>query len=200
MKFLLATRNQGKLGELQAVLSDLEVTLVTLAEFGTLPDVVEDQPSFAENSRKKALHYFKLTGLPAIADDSGLEVDALNGRPGVFSARYAPTDDLRIDRLLTELREVGSKNRRCRFVCAICAVLNEDEVIEAEGDVEGEVLEKRRGHGGFGYDPVFLYPQTGESFAEMSSEKKNSVSHRAVALQRFKVALSQRLTGQDDNR
>jgi XTP/dITP diphosphohydrolase len=175
------------------VLRELQIQLVTLSDVGPLPEVVEDGETFAQNARKKAVHYFRLTGIPAIADDSGLSVDALSGKPGVHSARFAPTDKERIEKLLKMLSESdpppASGGRRAKFVCAVCAVLAEDKVIEVAGEVVGEITLKPRGHWGFGYDPVFLYPPMGRTFAELSAREKNRVSHRAVALEKLKERL-----------
>ncbi|UCF35356.1 MAG: RdgB/HAM1 family non-canonical purine NTP pyrophosphatase [Acidobacteriota bacterium] len=193
VQFLIATKNAGKQRELQAVLADLGIKILTLTDLGDLPDVEEDGRTFAENSRKKALFYSSLTGVPTIADDSGLEVTALDHQPGVYSARFAPTDEERINKLLAMLEEreteSGAVDRSARFVCAICAVIDADHIIEVEGDVHGEILRQPRGKGGFGYDPVFLDPSSGRSFAELSAEEKNRISHRAVALARLKELL-----------
>ena len=190
LQFLLATRNQGKLAELDAVLKDLNVNLKSLGDFEEMPDAVEDGLTFAENARLKALHYFRLTNCPTIADDSGLSVDALGGRPGVYSARFAPTDAERIQKLLRMLREVGAdgqtQSRSAHFVCAICLILENDRLIEVEGRVDGEIAKSPRGQSGFGYDPVFFYPPLGKTFGELTPEEKNLISHRGVALQRLK--------------
>ena len=194
MRFLLATLNRGKLRELQAVLADLEIELVSLDAFPDLPEAVEDGATFIENARKKALHYWKLTALPAIADDSGLMVDALDGAPGVYSARFAPDDPSRIRAVLDALEQAGpAASRRARFVCSLCAILDDDRRIEVEGDVEGQITAAPRGDGGFGYDPIFLYEPAGRTFSELSAEQKNEVSHRAVALRRLKARLRDEL-------
>lgn len=190
MQILLATLNQGKLRELEAVLADSAVRLVSLSQFSNLPDAIEDGLTFEENARKKALHYWDLTCLPTIADDSGLAVDALGGRPGVFSARYGQNDQSRIDRLLSELRGAdstgGPQSRAARFICAICFVLADGRLVEVSGEVSGFITTEPRGENGFGYDPVFFYPPAGKTFAEMESSEKNSVSHRAEALEKLK--------------
>ena len=186
LRLLLATQNKGKLRELEAVLGDLGVKLVSLSEFNNLPTATEDGATCEENARKKALHYWHLTKVPTIADDSGLVVDALGGRPGVLSARYARDDRARIDRLLTELKHLDSAEahrlRTAHFVCAICVVLSEGALIEVVGEVCGYITTEPRGEGGFGYDPVFYYPPAEKTFAEMEASQKNSVSHRAEAL------------------
>ncbi len=183
LRFVLATRNRGKLLELRAVLADLNVQFLSLDDFPDLPDAVEDGLTFAENARLKAEHCFRLTSIPAIADDSGLMVDALGGRPGVFSARLAADDESRIQAVLRELSVAApAGGRRARFVCALCAVLSESRSFLVEGEVCGEIVDPPRGGHGFGYDPIFLYPPLGRTFAELTPAEKNRVSHRALAL------------------
>jgi len=175
---------------LEAVLGGLGVEVIPLSEFDDLPDAIEDGTTFEENARKKALHYWHLTKVPTIADDSGLVVDALGGRPGVFSARYASDDQARIDRLLLELKHLDSTEaprlRAARFVCAICVVFSEGSLIEVEGEVSGFITTEPQGSGGFGYDPVFFYPPADKTFAEMEASQKNVVSHRANALAKLR--------------
>lgn len=190
MRCLLATQNRGKLLELESVLGDCGLEFITLANLDELPDAIEDGLTFAQNARKKALHYFHLTQLPTIADDSGLVVDALGGRPGVHSARFAPTDAERIEKLLQSLAAVEDlEDRSARFVCAICLCFSSDNLIEVESDVDGEITLKPRGSAGFGYDPIFFYPPLGRTFAELTTEEKNQVSHRARALNKLKQTL-----------
>ena len=187
---MLATFNQGKKKEMAAILGDIDAEILTLKDFPGLPDAVEDGITFAENARKKALHFLSLTGCPVIADDSGLEVESLGGSPGVYSARYADTDEARISRLLSEIEKALAGNpalgRGARFACAVCLALPGGELLETFGEVRGEILDHPRGKGGFGYDPVFLYPPLGQTFAEIPSEQKNSISHRAKALAELK--------------
>jgi len=190
LRCLLATRNRGKLRELEAVLRGSDLELITLENLADLPDVIEDGLTFAENARKKALHYFHLTQWPTIADDSGLAVDILDGQPGVYSARFAPTDPERIDKLLTMLASVEEEeDRAARFVCAICFCFSNQRIIEVEADVRGNISTEPRGTKGFGYDPVFYYPPLGRTFAELTADEKNQVSHRARALSKLKQAL-----------
>ena len=190
MRFLLATKNDGKLAELEAVLGAQGVEFTTLADFGELPDAIEDGLTFSENARKKAAHFYALTGLPTIADDSGLTVDALGGEPGVYSARYAPSDPERIQRLLGALSSVESlEHRTAHFVCAICLFLSPDDQLEVEASVSGVITELPSGTEGFGYDPVFFYPPLQKTFAELSREEKNRVSHRALALAKLRTEM-----------
>jgi len=186
-KIILATRNEHKLGELRAILASAGVRaeLSGAAEFD-LPDVVEDGLSFAENALLKAVDAAERTGLPAIADDSGICVDALNGMPGIFSARWAGRhgqDAANLDLLLAQLSDIADEHRGARFVCAAALALPGGERVVREGFVAGRLLRERRGEGGFGYDPVFLPEGFELSTAELSAEQKNAISHRGRAFQ-----------------
>jgi XTP/dITP diphosphohydrolase len=182
LKLLAATTNQNKLQEFSRILSPLGVEIVSPAELGIALEVEENGGTFAENARIKAEAYYNSTGLATVADDSGLCVTALGGRPGVHSARYlgdAPQAEKNAA-LLSEME--GEKNRAAQFVCAICCVTGK-ETITAEGVCEGEIALVPSGEAGFGYDPVFMYE--GRSFAEIPPEEKDAVSHRGKALQAF---------------
>jgi XTP/dITP diphosphohydrolase len=186
---LLATSNSGKIAEIQSLLSDLDLQFSGASEFPHIESPEETGSTFSENAHLKAEYYFRKTGFPALADDSGLVVDALDGAPGVQSARYASTDELRIKKLLAELDDLNAPEpRTARFVCAIC-LFGPDGPLEVEGIVEGRILREPRGSGGFGYDPIFLYPPAGKSFAELSRAEKNRVSHRANALVKLRDRL-----------
>lgn len=179
MKTLVfATANPGKARELEALLG-AGWQVMTARDFPGLPDVVEDAETFEGNAEKKARAFAAHTGLPALADDSGLVVDALGGRPGVHSARYAATEGERIDRLLGELAAVPDELRTARFVCVLCLVTPEG-VSFSRGACEGRIGHTRRGSGGFGYDPVFVLP-SGQTMAELSRDEKSAVSHRGEA-------------------
>lgn len=184
-KIVLASGNAGKLREIVRILGDLDLTVVPQSEFG-VADADETGSTFAANALIKARHAADATGLPAIADDSGLRVDALDGRPGVYSARYAgpdATDDKNNDRLLEELDGVPDDQRGAAFHCVACFVMpGETEAIFAEGEWRGRILRERRGEGGFGYDPLFFVPELGVSSAELDPEEKNARSHRGQAL------------------
>jgi XTP/dITP diphosphohydrolase len=186
-RLLLATTNTGKIEELRRQLARLTISveIVSPREFGELEVPEENGLSFAENARIKALHYAEKAGVPALADDSGLEVDALDGRPGIHSARYGPTPEGGIDRLLAELDGVDHDRRTARFRCAIALALPGEGIFaESDGAVEGRIAHERRGNGGFGYDPVFIVEQgfTGKHMAELSPEEKQAISHRGQAL------------------
>jgi len=180
---VLATRNQGKVREFRRILADFPFEIKCLSDFGPIPEVEEDGATFDDNAYKKALFTAKALGLPAIADDSGLEVEALDGRPGVYSARFAgpgATDADNIAKLLTEM--AGQKNRRAAFVCVISIAVPSGPALTYEGRCEGEIIDAPRGADGFGYDPVFLYPALNRTFAEIELDEKNRVSHRGKAL------------------
>ena len=187
LRFLLATQNRGKVREICSALSLFNIEFEFLLGRDDLPEALESGMTFAENARIKAEHYHQLTGLPTLAEDSGLVVDALGGKPGVHSARFAPTDKERIEKLLRMLdSRPGSSSRSARFVSAICLLLPED-LIEVTGEVQGELAQEPRGTHGFGYDPIFYYPPLGKTFAQMTVEEKNQISHRALALERLSL-------------
>lgn len=190
MRVLLATGNPGKLREVRQILPGVE--WVSLAEVGPVPEPVEDGETFEENARKKALHYAAHTDLPTLAEDSGLCVDALDGRPGVLSARYGGdiTDPERVALLLEELRDVPDGARGAAFRSCVVLVRGGEVVGVGQGEVRGEIAREPRGEGGFGYDPVFFYEPFGTTFAEATAEGKNSVSHRRNALEAIRPFLS----------
>ncbi|MDB5098855.1 MAG: HAM1-like protein [Cyanobacteria bacterium RYN_339] len=181
MKIVLASTNAHKLEELAALLEGHDV------ELGPKLEVEETGVTFAENALLKAKAFLAATGKPALADDSGLAVAALGGRPGVYSARYAPTDAERIAKLLGELD--GVADRAAAFVCAMALALPDGRVIAVEGRCEGLITDGPRGQGGFGYDPIFLVPGLGRTFAELTAEEKNRISHRALATEALKSQL-----------
>lgn len=185
MKFIIATNNSKKLKELQRILEPLGIEAVSAKEAGIkLDDVEETGTTFAENAFLKANAAFKLTGMPAIADDSGLSVDALNGQPGVYSARYAgenATDEDRINKMLLEMKDIPADKRNAHFTSSICCILPNGEKLAVEGICNGTIGFEPKGDGNFGYDPIFVY-NNDKTFAEMSSEEKDIVSHRGKAL------------------
>ncbi len=183
---VLATGNQNKVREIQNMLQDTPVQIKCLRDYGPLPEAVEDGETFDDNAYKKALHYARVLGLPCLADDSGLVVDALDGRPGVHSARYAgegATDRENCDKLLQELE--GKNDRKAHFECVLSLATPGGPALTWEGRCDGEITTSRRGESGFGYDPVFFYPEFGKTFAEISMEEKARVSHRGKALAEF---------------
>ena len=192
---VIATRNRGKIAEIEALLSDFPITVKNLDDFGPIPPVQEDGDTFDENAYRKASFTARVLGYPALADDSGLAVDALDGRPGVHSARYAgenATDADRCTRLLDEMR--GVTNRRAAFECVISIAVPTGPALTYEGRCEGLIAEAPSGDSGFGYDPIFYYPPVGKTFAEISREEKSSVSHRGKALAELKSEFDKVLT------
>lgn len=197
MKILVATTNKGKLAEL-AVMLDADVEWVSLADIGAFDEVVEDGATFAENARKKAIGYAKQTGLWTIADDSGLAVDALAGAPGVKSARFSHEkkpakrqllDHENMAKVLGLLKDVPEQERIGRFVCHLCLAEPDKILAEAEGTVEGLIAAEPLGENGFGYDPIFFVPALGRTFAQVSAEQKNAISHRGNAIRKLKPLL-----------
>lgn len=198
MRLLIATQNEKKRRELALVLAPLEIELVTPAGIGGLPSVDEDQPTFALNAAKKALSAARASGIWALADDSGIEVEALGGAPGVHSARYAgePADDARNNaKLLQELAGLPRDRRAARFTCALALARPDGTLaLEVEGEARGRILPAPRGSGDFGYDPLFLFTepgfqQSGRGFAELSGAEKAAVSHRGRALRALAARL-----------
>ena len=186
MKLLLATTNRGKISELKGILGEQRIELVGL-DAADSTEGIETGATFVENALLKARHYHERTGLPTIADDSGLEVFALGGRPGVASARYAgpdASDADRIKKLLGELNGASDEQRAARFVCAAALVWDGGEQV-FEDEARGHILREPRGAGGFGYDPVFLYEPLGRTFAELSESEKAEISHRGRAFRRL---------------
>ena len=189
MKVVLASKNKHKLVEISKITEKFGMELVLQSELGVDIDVEETGSTFEENSFLKAEAVMKATGLPALADDSGIAVDALNGEPGIYSARYGFDDTLddwgRLELLLKNTEHVPDGQRQAQFVCVITMVTPAGQVIQARGEIHGELTREPRGENGFGYDPIFYYPPYGKSTAEMSSEEKNQVSHRGNALKVF---------------
>lgn len=193
MKHLVvATRNKGKIVEIHALLTGLVDQISSAADYAGFPETVEDGATFEENALKKAREAASFTGFPALADDSGLVVDALNGRPGVLSARYAGEaagDAANNARLLEECQDVPDDRRQAAFVCVLAFVTPEGVEKLFSGRVAGRILSAARGEGGFGYDPLFLVDGFGRSMAELELEEKNVVSHRAQAFMKFREYL-----------
>lgn len=186
MTFVLASRNAGKLREMAALLHTLDIAVTALPE--DAPEPEENGDSFAQNARIKARSAAQFTGLPALADDSGLCVDALGGAPGIYSARYCAGTDADRNRYLLEQMQ-GKTPRTCRFVCAIACVWPDGTELTVQGTCEGELLEHPAGEGGFGYDPLFYVKEQGCTFGQLPSEVKNRISHRARAMRALQQAL-----------
>lgn len=190
MRLLIASNNAGKVREYRDVLGDLPLELVTPADIGLDLEVEETGTTYEENARRKALAFARRSGLVTLADDSGLEVDALGGEPGLHSHRYAAGSDADRYRLLLErLKDVPPEQRTARFRCLAVLATPEGETHTFEGVCPGVIIDTARGKGGFGYDPVFLLPEIGETMAELSPEEKNALSHRGRAGQKARPVL-----------
>jgi len=189
---VLATTNKNKIKEFKEILKDFALDIKSLDEFGPIPEIIEDGETFDDNAYKKAYQTARILGLPTIADDSGLEVEALDGAPGVYSARYAgedATDADNCDKLLQELD--GKENRNANFTCVISIATPAGPALTYEGKCNGTILMEKRGTSGFGYDPIFYFEEFGKTFAELDMEEKNKVSHRGKALEDIKAESSQ---------
>ncbi len=189
MKVVLASKNKHKLVEISKITEQFGIELVMQSQLGVDIDVEETGTTFEENSFLKAEAVMKATGLPALADDSGIAVDALNGEPGIYSARYGFDESLddwgRLLLLLKNTEHVPDGQRQAQFVCVITMVMPDGRTIQARGEIHGELLREARGENGFGYDPIFYYPPFGKTTAEMDPQEKNAVSHRGEALRIF---------------
>ena len=188
MKLVIATSNKGKIAEISALLENSGIELLSLEDYPGMPDIVEDGSTFMENALKKARETYAFTGYMSLADDSGLVVDALDGSPGVMSARFAPTTEARNNKLLDLMKDVPDEKRTARFVCALALAGPDGFEWTTTGVCEGIMTRKPYGKGGFGYDPVFYYEPLGKTFAEISREEKNTISHRGKALRDFQKA------------
>jgi XTP/dITP diphosphohydrolase len=198
LKVVLATRNEDKLREIRQILGDAPFDLVSLSEFPGVVPAEEDGRSFEENALKKAMGVWRQTGFASLADDSGLEVDALDGEPGVRSARYAGEDATYEDnnrKLIEKLRSVPVEKRKAAFVCVAAMITPKGKMIIQRGEVKGRIIDEKRGEGGFGYDPIFYLPQEKLTMAELDADRKNEISHRAQAfsaMRDFLLALCSR--------
>lgn len=188
MEIVIATRNKKKLSEFRRILEGTDIRILSLDDFPSCPEIEETGKTFKENAIKKALEVSRFTGRLAISDDSGLEVDALLGAPGVYSARYAGAsagDKDNVEKLLKELKDVPDKERTARFICVIALVYPDGTTKTFEGEVRGTIGKTPKGNSGFGYDPVFYPEGYDRTFAEMTPQEKDSLSHRARALQKL---------------
>lgn len=198
MTFVLASNNEGKLREIREILSDLDIEVISQSEAGLVLSVEETGKTFEENAYIKAIMATTLLGMPAIADDSGLCVDALNGAPGVYSARYGGeglTDEGRYMLLLQMLR--GQTDRRAHFHTTITCAFPNGDVLTADGDCHGTIAFAPMGEGGFGYDPVFFLPDRKKTFAQLTAEEKSAISHRGNALRAFRAELEAYLKNEE---
>ena len=191
MKIIIGTQNQDKLKELQNGLEDLNLNLISLKEFPKIEEIIEDGETLKENALIKARYVFNYTGIPTISDDTGLEVDALNGAPGVFTARFAGENcsyDDNVNKMLKEMQSIPIKKRQAKFR-TVMAFVSKNMELTTEGSVEGIIALDKKGLAGFGYDPIFYVQDKGKTFAEMSTEEKNIISHRGRAIMSLKAKL-----------
>lgn len=192
---IFATTNQGKIKEIKEILGDIGEEILSLKEAGINVNIVEDGATFEENAIIKAKTIAQLTRQVALADDSGLEVDAMNKEPGIFSARFMGEDtsyDVKNKAIIDRLKDVEGDDRSARFVCVIAAAFPNGEVITTRGTIEGVIAYEQKGNNGFGYDPIVYVPEYGMTTGEMSSEQKNAISHRGKALMAMKKILKER--------
>lgn len=195
-RILFATGNQGKMKEVREILADLGVEVISMREAGVSAEIVEDVETFEENAVIKARTIMELTGEVTLADDSGLEIDALGGEPGLYSARYMGEDTsyhIKNNDLIRRLSQVPRQQRTARFVCSIAAAFPDGEIITTDGVIEGLIGYEEAGENGFGYDPIFVVPQLGCTTAQLSDEQKNEISHRGKALRKMKEELRKRM-------
>lgn len=192
-KIVFATTNEGKVKEIKEILAGFPIEVVSMKEMNITADIEENGVTFEENSLIKARKVSKLTGLPAMADDSGLEVDYLNGEPGIYSARYLGRDtdyNYKNNYIIEKLKNVKDEERSAKFVCVISLVLPDGREFVKKGVMEGRIGYEIKGENGFGYDPIFYLPEYGKTSAEISNEEKNKISHRGKALRAMKELIS----------
>ena len=195
-RIIFATSNEGKMKEVRMILADLGLEILSMKEAGILADIVEDGKTFEENACIKAGQIQKLAGGIVLADDSGLEVDYLDGAPGIYSARYMGEDtsyDIKNQAIINKLADAKGEERSARFVCAIAAALPDGRLLTTRGTIEGQIGYEIVGDGGFGYDPIFYLPERGMTTAQLSPEEKNQISHRGKALEAMKEKLREEL-------
>lgn len=197
LKILIATHNTAKFKEISAFFDGKSIGIFSLTDVGIDIEVEEEGTTFKENAVLKATKYCELSGLTTLADDSGLEVEALGGKPGIHSARYAgplATDEDRIDLLTSTLNQIGRRNFQAKFKCVVAVARPNGALLISEGECEGLIIRKPRGSNGFGYDPIFLIPELGRTMAELDRDEKNIVSHRAIACRKIVSKLAEKDT------
>ena len=193
MKIVLATHNKGKIREFKKAFSEIGWEAIPIADVAHVPEPEETGTTFAENALLKASYYMKVTGLPCLADDSGIAADALGGRPGVYSARYAGPDcddEANNEKLIAELSAFPPEKRTVHYICSLVLIWPDGRTVQAEGSCDGLFQDVYVGHNGFGYDPLFYVPEKGKTMAELSMDEKNEISHRGKALKKLVEALS----------
>jgi XTP/dITP diphosphohydrolase len=185
LKLLIATGNIGKVKEIQEKLKEYPIVIESLQDYPQIPEIKEDGKTFSENSILKATAVSSYTSLPALADDSGLEIDYLGGKPGLYSSRWGKNDRERVERVLKELEGVEEARRKARFICVMSLVIPENKVFTTQGICSGKITFLPQGDGGFGYDPIFIPDGYEQTFAQMGKKIKNKISHRAIALDKM---------------
>lgn len=200
MKLLLATRNTKKARELISLLCDLKIEIDTLADYPALKRVPEDGKTFLENAIKKACYIAKATGILTLADDSGLSVSVLDGKPGIYSARFASDDKKRIEKLLQLMKDIPMKKRTAQFTCALALAYPDGRLaIASEGKCVGKIALSPKGRFGFGYDPIFYIPRLKKTYAQLSLREKNQISHRGKAMRKIKKFLTELIKKEKDS-
>ncbi|MDD3656775.1 MAG: RdgB/HAM1 family non-canonical purine NTP pyrophosphatase [Atribacterota bacterium] len=185
LRLILATRNEGKVKEIRAKLKDYPIVVECLQNYPQIPEIEENGKTFSDNAVLKATIVSHYTNLPALADDSGLEIDSLGGKPGVYSARWGKTDEERIEKVLKELQGITEKQRKACFICVMSLVIPENIVYTTKGICSGKITLLPRGQSGFGYDPIFIPDGYELTFAQMGEQIKNKISHRSIALDKI---------------
>ena len=185
LEILIATNNSGKIKEIKDILNNPKIKILDMKDFPSHPKIVEDGKTYQENAFKKARIISEYTGKICMADDSGLEIEYLKGKPGIYSARWGKSDDERISKVLTLLEKVPPKERKAKFVCAATLVFPNGKVFEVKEECKGSIDFKPKGEHGFGYDPIFLVPEYGKTFAELGEKVKNQISHRGKAMRKM---------------
>jgi len=196
MELILATKNKHKVEELKKLFDDADLKMFSLLDLPNIPNVIEDGKTFLENARKKAREIAALTGKMTLADDTGLAVNALDGAPGVYSARYSGRDkdyQANNQKLLEEMIKIPDEKRQAAFVCVMVLITPDGKEFDVEGRCEGMILKELKGDGGFGYDPLFFIPHLNKTLAELSMDEKNKISHRGIALRKIREIIRNRL-------
>ena len=185
LEILVATNNLGKVKEIKDILDDRQIKILTMKDFPNLPKIEEDGKTYQENAFKKARKILEYTGKICLADDSGLEIDYLEGKPGIYSSRWGSSDEERIDKVLKLLKDVPLDKRNAKFVCVVVLVLPDGKTYMVKEECKGIIKFKPKGKSGFGYDPIFLVPEYGKTFAELGDKLKNQISHRGKAMRKM---------------
>ncbi|MEA1940324.1 MAG: XTP/dITP diphosphatase [Candidatus Caldatribacteriota bacterium] len=191
LEIFLATKNQGKVDEIKAILKNLDINVLSFSDFPNLPETKEDGKTFKDNALKKAYDSLKYTNKMCLADDSGLEIEYLNGKPGIYSSRWGNSNSEKINKVLKLLKGVPKDKRSAKFVCVLVLIFPDGKLHIIREECRGEITLEPKGENGFGYDPIFLIPEYNKTFAELGSEIKNKISHRGKALKKMSKILKE---------